>query len=287
MAIGKEIRTQIGSIKNTQKITSAMELVAASKMRKAQERMKAGKPYMNTLWAIMGNLAQANSEYSHSWFVERPVKNVVSIVVSTDRGLCGGLNINLFKKVLEAMSPWQTQDAGISITAYGTKALSFFSRIWDIRSQQTKLPDAPGLNDLLTTINVAVKAYDDGEVDRVYLAYNEFVNSIVQKPQVIQLLPLSIDTQNKMERVYQWDYLYEPSAAQILDELLKRYVETQVYQAIVENIACEQAARMVAMKSATDNAGDIVNELQLRYNKARQAAITQEISEIVGGAAAL
>lgn len=286
MAIGKEIRTQIGSIKNTQKITSAMELVAASKMRKAQERMKAGKPYVEELWNVMGHVAQANSEYPHSWFIERPVKNLATVVVSTDRGLCGGLNINLFKRVLEAMQPWQEQKAGISVSTYGSKALTFFSRLWKVKSQKTKLSDAPHLDDLLTTIRVQIEAYNNGEIDRLYLAYNEFVNSIVQNPKVIQLLPLMAADQQKLERSHQWDYLYEPNATQLLDELLERYIEVQVYQAVVENIACEQAARMVAMKSATDNAGDIVNELQLRYNKARQAAITQEISEIVAGAAA-
>ncbi len=287
MAGAKEIRTKIGSIKNTQKITKAMEMVAASKMRKAQDRMAATRPYATKMKSVVGHLAAGNVEYKHPYLIEREnVQRVGFIVVSTDRGLCGGLNINCFKGAVAMMREYSEQGVEIDVCTIGKKAQSFFRRLGsDIVSDKSGLGDAPKLGDLIGTVKVMLDAYDEGRIDRLYIAQNEFVNTMTQKPSVDQLIPVQADTDDRLK--HHWDYIYEPDSKTVLDQLMKRYIESLVYQAVVENGACEMAARMVAMKSATDNAGDIINDLQLVYNKARQAAITQEISEIIGGAAAV
>nr|WP_300307642.1 F0F1 ATP synthase subunit gamma [Halomonas sp.] len=291
MAVGKEIRTQIGSIKNTQKITNAMQMVAASKMRKTQDRMKATQPYAQQIRAVVGHLSQATPEYKHPWLEEREVKRVGYIVVSTDRGLCGGLNVNLFKAVVNDAQAWHNKGAELDFCALGSKAGGFFRKYGgNLVASKSGLGEAPRLDDLIGNVKVMLDAYDSGSIDRLYVVYNEFVNTMTQTPVVRQLLPLTMDSaadDDENKRPSSWDYLYEPDAKALLDSLLVRYVEAQVYQAVVENAACEQAARMIAMKSATDNAGNLIDELELVYNKARQAAITQEISEIVGGAAAV
>ncbi len=286
MAGAKEIRTQIGSIKSTQKITSAMEMVAASKMRKAQERMQTSRPYAERIRQVVGHVAHANAEYKHSFMTEREVKRVGYIIVSTDRGLCGGLNINLFKQTVQSMSGWKDQNVEIDLCLIGSKAVSFFrSYGGNVVAALTHIGDAPNIADLIGGVKVMLDSYDEGRIDRLFVVHNEFVNTMSQTPEVQQLLPLVPDEDESLKRP--WDYLYEPDAKQLLDGLLVRYIESQVFQAVVENNACEQAARMVAMKSATDNAGDLIDDLQLVYNKARQAAITQELSEIVSGAAAV
>lgn len=286
MAVGKEIRTQITSIKGTQKITSAMEMVAASKMRKAQDRMEVGKPYAQRIRAVVGHIANANPEYRHLYMVEREVKRVGYIIVSSDRGLCGGLNINVFKKALNSSKQWADQDVDVDFALIGAKASAFFKSVGgNIVAQVRDLGEAPTVADLIGSVKVMLNAYADGKIDRLYIVSNEFVNTMVQSPSVQQLLPLEAERDKKLE--HPWDYIYEPDAEELLEGLLTRYVESQVYQAVVENAACEQAARMIAMKSATDNAGDLIDGLQLVYNKARQAAITQELSEIVSGAAAV
>lgn len=287
MAVGKEVRTKINSIKSTQKITSAMEMVAASKMRRAQDRMSLGKPYAEHIRAVIGNIANATSEYRHKYLEEREVKRVGYIVVSSDRGLCGGLNVNMFKAAVKDIKGWAEKGVEADFCAIGGKSVSFFGNYGgNVLAAIRDLGDAPSADDLLGTIKVMLDAFDNGQVDRVYLVSNDFVNTMTQKPALRQLLPLQ---QNEDEKLaHHWDYIYEPAEPQeILDGLLVRYVESQVYQAVVENKACEMAARMLAMKNATDNAGDLIDELQLLYNKARQAAITQELSEIVGGAAAV
>ncbi|MEM7400606.1 MAG: F0F1 ATP synthase subunit gamma [Pseudomonadota bacterium] len=287
MANEKEIRTQIASIKNTQKITKAMEMVAASKMRKAQDRMKATRPYASKMRNVIGHLANANTEYSHPFLVPRESESRVGyIIISSDRGLCGGLNINLFKTALKDMQQWQEQNIEIDLCLIGAKSTQFFKKFSaNIISQVSQLGDEIHLNELIGTIKAMLDAYTDGKVDRVYLVENEFVNSITQKPKVTTLLPLEPEDNDDMK--HHWDYIYEPDAKSVLDGLLTRYAESIIYQGVVENVACEMAARMVAMKSASDNAGELISDLQLAYNKARQAAITQEISEIVGGAAAV
>ena len=287
MASGKEIRTQIKSIQNTQKITKAMEMVAASKMRKAQDRMRANRPYSLKLREVVGHIASANVEYKHPYLINRPdPKRVGYIVVSTDRGLCGGLNTNIFKAAVSSMKQWSEQDVEIEICTIGKKALSFFRGVGaNIVGSTTDLGDAPELSTLLGSIRIMLDKYDSGEIDRLFVVENEFVNTMTQKPEALQLLPLQAGDTG--ERKGPWDYIYEPEAKEILDMLLIRYVESQVYQGVVENNACEQAARMVAMKSATDNAGELIEDLELIYNKARQAAITQELSEIVSGASAV
>ncbi|MCL7941468.1 F0F1 ATP synthase subunit gamma [Halomonas sp. ATCH28] len=293
MAAAKEIRTQIGSIKNTQKITSAMEMVAASKMRKAQDLMKASQPYARQIRNVVSHVADANPEYRHPWMVERDAKRVGYIVVSTDRGLCGGLNVNLFKAVVKDARAWRDQGAELDFCALGSKAGTFFKSYGgNLVAAKSGLGESPEVEDLIGSVKVMLDAYDEGELDRLFVVYNEFVNTMTQKPVVRQLLPLSPDMgtdphDEEDKRPGSWDYLYEPDAKALLDSLLVRFVESQVYQAVVENGACEQAARMIAMKSATDNAGNLIDDLELVYNKARQAAITQEISEIVGGAAAV
>ncbi len=286
MAGAKEIRTKIKSIKSTQKITKAMEMVAASKMRKAQDRMHASRPYAEKMRSVVAHMAMAHPEYKHPYLVERDVKRVGLIVVSTDRGLCGGLNVNMFKNAVAHMKDWKQQGYEIDVVAFGAKATQFFKRIGArIVAQATHLGDAPAISDMIGSVKVMLDAYDEGRIDRLYLGYTDFVNTMSQSPRIDQLLPIVPDADVRLQ--HHWDYLYEPDAKPVMTALLTRYIESLVYQGAVENIASEQAARMVAMKSATDNAGELINELQLVYNKARQAAITQEISEIVGGAAAV
>jgi len=286
MASPKEIRTQIKSIRSTQKITKAMEMVAASKMRKVQQRMAASRPYAERMRKVIGHLAKANPEYRHPFMVEREVKRVGFIVISTDRGLCGGLNVNLFKNTVAAVRPWMEKGVEVDFCILGAKAVGFFRRFGGkVLAQATHLGDTPHIEDMIGTVKVMLDAYKDGEIDRLFVVNNVFVNTMSQKPTVSQLLPTQ--PVEDAELAEHWDYLYEPEARELLDGVLTRYVESQVYQGAVENAACEQAARMVAMKSATDNAGEIINDLQLVYNKARQAGITKELSEIVGGAAAI
>ena len=286
MAGAKEIRTQISSIKSTQKITSAMEMVAASKMRKAQERMETSRPYAQRIRQVVGHIANANAEYQHSFMIEREVRRVGYIIVSTDRGLCGGLNINLFKKTVGDMKVWRDKGVEIDLCLIGSKGLSFFRSFGgNVVAAMTHIGDSPNIGDLIGGVKVMLDSYDEGGIDRLYVVRNEFVNTMTQTPKIQQLLPLVPDDDESLKRP--WDYLYEPDAKELLDGLLVRYIESQVFQAVVENNACEQAARMVAMKSATDNAGNLIDDLQLVYNKARQATITQELSEIVSGAAAV
>ena len=286
MASGKEIRTQISSIRSTQKITSAMEMVAASKMRKAQDRMEVGKPYAQRIRSVVGHIANANPEYKHMYMLEREVKRVGLIIVSTDRGLCGGLNINLFKAGIKTMQSYSEQDIDVDICTVGAKAAGFFNSYGgNVVAAVRDLGEDPAIADLIGSVKVMLDAYSEGKIDKLYLVSNEFVNTMTQNPTVQQLLPLQADEDENLK--HHWDYLYEPDAEELLEGLLTRYVESQVYQAVVENGACEQASRMLAMKNATDNAGDLIDDLQLVYNKARQAAITQELSEIVGGAAAI
>ncbi len=288
MAGGKEIRTKIGSIKNTQKITKAMEMVAASKMRKAQDRMAASRPYADKMRNVIGHLYFANPEYQHSFMAkERERKRVGYIVVSSDRGLCGGLNNNLFRILVKDIKVQRDEGIEADFCTIGNKALGFFKRVGGrVMAQATHLGDGPHIEDLIGTVKVMLDAFETGEIDAVYIAYNKFVNTMTQEPKVEQLVPLTAEKPDK-SLAHHWDYIYEPDSRTVIDNLLIRYMESLVYQAVVENGACEQSARMVAMKSASDNAGDLINELQLIYNKARQAAITQEISEIVGGAAAV
>ena len=286
MAGAKEIRTQIGSIKSTQKITKAMEMVAASKMRKAQERMQLGKPYAQRIRAVVSHIANANPEYKHQYMVEREVKRVGFIIISSDRGLAGGLNINLFKAALRSMKEWSDKGVQNDLCLIGAKAAAFFKSVGgNVVAAVRDIGEKPALSDLIGSIKVMLDAFSEGRIDRLYLVGNEFINTMTQKPTVQQLLPLEAQPDEKLK--HHWDYIYEPDAQELLDGLLTRYIESQVYQAVVENGASEQAARMVAMKSATDNAGELIGGLQLAYNKARQAAITQELSEIVGGAAAV
>ena len=287
MAGAKEIRGKIASIKSTQKITSAMEKVAVSKMRKAQARMAASKPYAERIRAVIGHLANANPEYRHAFMVEREVKRVGYIVVSSDRGLAGGLNTNLFKALVRDMSDQRGKGVEIDLAVIGAKGASFFRSFGgNVVAAISHLGEAPAIGDLIGSIKVMLDAYLNGRIDRLYVVSNVFVNTMTQKPTIQQLVPLVPAEGGELQGKH-WDYLYEPDAKTLLDGLLVRYVESQVYQAVVENAASEQAARMIAMKNATDNAGDLIKELQLVYNKARQAAITQEISDIVGGAAAV
>ncbi len=287
MAVGKEIRTKIGSIKNTQKITRAMEMVAASKMRKTKDRMQATRPYSKKIGQIIKHLAQANPEYKHPFLISREVKRIGLIVVSSDRGLCGGLNSNLFRKTLYHLSLWDKEGVEVDVCTIGSKASGFFSNLKaNLVGQVVKLGDAPHLETIVGIIKIMLDAYYQGRIDELYVVSNEFVNTMTQKPTVEKLLPV-VAGEIEENLSGHWDYIYEPDAKDVLDNLLTRYIESIVYQGLVENNACEQAARMVAMKSASDNAGNLIKELQLVYNKARQAAITQEISEIVAGAAAV
>ena len=286
MAAGKEIRTKISSIRSTQKITSAMEMVAASKMRKAQERMRLGKPYARRMRAVVGHIANAAPEYRHMYMEQREVKRVGFLVVSTDRGLCGGLNINLFKRTVKSMKEWADQDVEIELSLIGAKAAAFFSSYGgNVTAAIRDIGEKPALADLIGGVKAMLDAYEEGRIDRLFLVSNQFVNTMTQNPTVEQLLPLEADDSQEMQ--HHWDYIYEPDAKELLEGLLTRYIESQVYQAVVENGACEQAARMLAMKNATENAGELIDDLQLIYNKARQAAITQELSEIVSGATAI
>ena len=286
MAGAKEIRTKIKSVKSTQKITRAMEKVAMSKMRRAQERMSHARPYADKIRGVIGHLAHANPEYKHPFTVQREVKKVAMLIVSSDRGLCGGLNINTFRAAVKVIKEYQAQGVDVQLALIGNKALSFFKRTGGkVLAQTSNLGDKPHLEQILGVISVLTDAYKNGEVDKVIVCSSQFVNTMTQKPEAVQLLPTQA-TENKELLTY-WDYLYEPSAPELLDVVLQRYVESQVYQAVIENVACEQSARMVAMKAATDNAGKIINDLQLAYNKARQANITKELAEIVGGAAAV
>jgi F-type H+-transporting ATPase subunit gamma len=287
MAGAKEVRTKIASIKSTQKITKAMQMVAASKMRRAQDRMSASKPYAEKMLQVISHLARATPEYRHSFMAaERERKKVGYIIVSSDRGLCGGLNSNLFRKLIAEIKEQHAQGVSPVFCTIGTKALGFFKRFGgNVLAEATHLGDKPHVEDLIGTVKVMLDAFENKEIDAIYIASNEFVNTMTQRPVIRQLVPLVPGERQQMP--LHWDYIYEPDAKTVLDSLLTRYIESLVYQAVVENGACEQAARMVAMKSASDNAGNLISELQLVYNKARQAAITQEISEIVGGAAAV
>jgi F-type H+-transporting ATPase subunit gamma len=282
----KEIRAKIASVKSTQKITKAMQMVATSKMRRAQERMRLARPYAQKMRVVIGHLTEANPDYHHPFLVAREPKAVGIIVVSTDRGLAGALNANVFRQTLHLMREWESKGATVGLCLIGTKGLNFFRRLGTpVLASVTGLGDKPHVKDLIGTVKVMLDAYREGKLDRLFLVNAQFVNTMTQKPAIEQLLPIeAMDTEGLPEH---WDYIYEPDAAAILDGLLMRYIESQVYRAAVENVASEMAARMVAMKAATDNAGKLINELQLIYNKARQAAITKEISEIVGGAAAV
>ena len=287
MAGAKEVRTQIKSIKNTQKITKAMQMVAASKMRKAQDRMRASRPYSDKMKNVVAHMGSAHPEYKHPYLVEREAKRVGLIVISTDRGLCGGLNINLFKQAVASMKGWRDQNLEVDVAVIGTKAMGFFKRLGgNVVSENSHLGDEPKIEELIGSVKVMLDAFDEGSIDRLYIANNVFVNTMTQQPAVEQLLPVVGDDSDE-QITHHWDYIYEPGAKEVMDALLMRYIESLVYQGLVENIACEMAARMVAMKAATDNAGNLIDELQLVYNKARQAAITQELSEIVSGAAAV
>ena len=286
MAGAKEIRSKIASIKNTQKITKAMEMVAASKMRRAQDRMLATRPYAEKIQNVVSHLSYAHPEYHHPYLRQREPKRVGLIIISTDRGLCGGLNINLFKSAITSMKEWDAAGLDIDLTLIGTKSNSFFKRLGgNITATAGHLGDAPSIVELIGTVKVMLDAYEAGTIDRLYLAHNEFENTMSQQPVLKQLIPVAGEPDDHLKD--HWDYIYEPDSKPVMDALMIRYIESLVYQGVVENVACEQAARMVAMKAATDNAGSLIDELQLIYNKARQAAITQEISEIVSGAAAV
>ncbi len=286
MAGAKEIRTKIKSVKSTQKITKAMEKVAASKLRRTQARMAAARPYADKIRQVIGNLFQANPEYRHPFLVARPVKRVGYVVMSTDKGLCGGLNVNEFRKLIPEIRKWEEQGVEVDLCLIGAKAVQFFRRLKvNVVAATTNLGESPQIKDLIGAVTVMLDAYKEGRIDRLFLIYNDFINTMSQKVDFQQLLPVEAVDASELQQT--WDYIYEPGAVELLDDVLTRYIETQVYRGAVENVACEMAAKMVAMKSATDNAGKLIEELQLEYNKARQASITREISEIVGGAAAV
>ena len=293
MAAGKEIRGKIKSVENTKKITKAMEMVAASKMRKAQDRMRAARPYSDKVRNIASNLGKANPEYTHAFMRQNDAKAAGVIVVSTDKGLCGGLNTNVLRAVTQKLRELQGQGASVQTVAIGNKGLGFLNRIGaQVVSHVTQLGDTPHLERLIGPVKVLLDQYAEGKLNAVYLSYTKFINTMRQEPVVEQLLPLSaakMEAESKASGAHEhgWDYIYEPDAKTVIDELLLRYVEALVYQAVAENMASEQSARMVAMKAATDNAGNLINELKLVYNKTRQAAITKELSEIVSGAAAV
>ncbi len=286
MAGTKEIRVKIASIKSTQKITKAMEMVAASKMRRAQERMRAARPYADKIRQVIGHVRMANPNHHHPYLEEREVKSVGLIVVSSDRGLCGSLNLNVFKQVLAAARDWQEKGVEIHLCLIGRKALQFFRRLkLPITASISHLGDKPHIADLIGTVKAMLDLYEEGKIDRLFLVHNRFVNTMTQRPTVLQLLPAEVIDKSELQE--RWDYIYEPAPDELIASYMMRYIESTVYRAVIENLACEMAARMVAMKSASDNAGKLIDELQLIYNKARQAAITKEISEIVGGAAAV
>ena len=286
MAVGREIKKKIGSVQNTQKITSAMEMVAASKMRRTQERMRHGKPYAEKIRQVIGHLANANPEYKHVYMTEREVKRIGYLVVSSDKGLCGGLNVNLFRALLRDIADWGKKGVESDLGLMGNKADVFFRAIGgNVKATITNVGENPTLADLIGGIKVMLDAFSEGQIDRLYIISNEFVNTMTQKPVIRQLLPL--DPEQSDEYHHRWDYIYEPDARGLVEGLVTRFIESQVYQAVIENTACEQAAKMIAMKNATDNAGKMIDELTLVYNNARQASITQEIAQIVGGAAAV
>ena len=286
MAGAKEIRTKIKSVKSTQKITKAMEKVAASKLRRTQQRMEAARPYADKIRQVIGHLFSANPEYRHPFLVSRPVKRVGYIVVTTDRGLCGGLNVNEFRRLIPELRQWQEQGIEVDLCPIGAKGVQFFRRLKvNVVAATTHLGENPHVSTLIGAMTVMLDLYNEGRIDRLYLVHNHFPNTMSQKPEVKTLLPVEADDQQDLPA--HWDYIYEPDAAELLDGVLTRYIETQIYRAVVENVACEMASKMVAMKAATDNAGKLIEQLQLKYNKVRQASITQEIAEIVGGAAAV
>ena len=286
MAGGKEIKTKIASVKNTQKITAAMEMVAASKMRRAQDQMFATRPYAQRIAKVVSHVASSHPEYKHPYLIERPVKRVGIVAVSTDRGLCGGLNTNLFKRALNLLGDLDGRGIEIEVVTFGTKALGFFKRIGaKVVAEASHIGDSPEMTQIIGPVTALLKNYQEGEIDEIYLVSNEFVNTMTQEPEIKQLVPVKPAEDSELS--HHWDYIYEPDSKEVLDSLLDRYIESLVYQGVVENVACEMAARMIAMKSATDNAGSMIDELQLIYNRERQASITQEISEIVGGAAAV
>ena len=286
MAVGKEIKTKINSVANTQKITSAMQMVAASKMRRTQDKMAQGKPYSERIRGVIGHLANSNPEDKHIYMEARDAKRIGYIIVSTDRGLCGGLNVNLFRAVVKDMAEWNAKGIESDLGLIGNKAGPFFRSVGgNIKAVMNDVGESPSLQDLIGGIKVMLDAYEAGEIDRLFLASNDFVNTMTQTPAIRQILPL--DPEDDTSYHHRWDYIYEPDARQLIEGLVMRYIESQVYQAVIENGACEQAAKMIAMKNATENAEKLIEELQLIYNNARQAAITQEIAEIVGGAAAV
>ena len=287
MAGSKEIRTKIKSVENTRKITKAMEMVAASKMRKAQDRMTAARPYAEKIRAVAAHLSHAQSEYKHPFIIQREnIKNIGLIVVTSDKGLCGGLNTNVLRSSIAQLKDWEKEGKKVQISAIGNKAISFMGRVGaNIKSQVSGMGDTPHMEDLLGAIKVMLDGYVAGEIDQLYICYTKFINTMKQEPNMEQLLPLSGDKTETPDST--WDYIYEPDATLVIDALLSRYIETLIYHGVAENMASEQSSRMVAMKAASDNAGNVIDELTLVYNKARQAAITKEISEIVGGAAAV
>jgi F-type H+-transporting ATPase subunit gamma len=286
MASGKEIRGKIRSVKNTQKITKAMEMVAASKLRRTQQRMEASRPYADKIRTVIGHLSEANPDYRHPYLVTRHVKRVGYILISTDRGLAGSLNVNMFRVVVNDLRKWRDQGVEADLTIIGAKGMAFFRRLnTNIVAATSHLGEVPRVADLVGAITAMTDAYKEGRIDRLFLVHNVYVNTMSQKPEVTTLLPVEPVDKDALQQ--HWDYIYEPEASELLDGVLMRYIESQVYRAAVENVACEMAAKMVAMKAATENAGKFIDQLQLKYNKARQAAITQEIAEIVGGAAAV
>ena len=287
MAGSKEIRTKIKSVENTRKITKAMEMVAASKMRKAQERMTAARPYAEKIRAVAAHLSHAQSEYKHPFLIQREnVKNIGIIIVTSDKGLCGGLNTNVLRSSISQIKDWEKAGKKVQVSAIGNKAISFMGRVGaNIKSQVSGMGDTPHMEDLLGAVKVMLDSFTNGEIDQLHICYTKFINTMKQDPNMEQLLPLSGDKSETPETT--WDYIYEPDATLVIDALLSRYIETLIYHGVAENMASEQSSRMVAMKAASDNAGNVIDELTLVYNKARQAAITKEISEIVGGAAAV
>jgi F-type H+-transporting ATPase subunit gamma len=286
MASGKEIRTKIGSVKNTQKITRAMQMVAASKLRRTQKTMEASRPYAEMIRTVIGHLNEANPDYRHPFLQTRGVKRVGFIVVSSDKGLCGSLNVNVFREMLKQLRGWSEKDIEVDLCLVGAKAKAYFRRLkTNIVAATSNIGEKPKVADLIGAITSMTDAYRNGDIDRLFIVHNVYVNTMTQEPTVTTLLP--VEPMDKGDLQTHWDYIYEPSAGELLDNVLNRYIESQVYRGVVENVACEMAAKMVAMKAATENAGKFIDQLQLDYNKARQAAITQEIAEIVGGAAAV
>ena len=287
MAVGKEIKNKIGSVENTQKITSAMQMVAASKMRRTQDRMRRGRPYAEKIRQVIGHLANANPEYRHTYMEEREtILRIGYLVVSSDKGLCGGLNVNLFRALLIDMARWQERDVEVDLGLIGNKAITFFRSVGgNVAATIPDVGEQPVLSDLIGGVKVMLDAFAEGKIDRLYIISNDFVNTMTQKPTIRQLLPLAPEESDEYR--HRWDYIYEPDAKSLIEGLVTRFIESQVYQAVIENTACEQAAKMIAMKNATENAEKLIDELTLIYNNARQAAITQEIAEIVGGAAAV